>query len=100
MTAYEDSAGSLGSGQHRFPDVDLRLQDLVLDSPDIFGFLTNLAVMAASHLSTPGNPVHAGVTVVRHKRPQAMASSDAEARALDELQNGLGMAPPQLRILA
>lgn len=93
MTAYEDSAGSLDSGQHGLPDVDMRLQDLVLDSPDISGFLTELAVMAASHLSTPGNPVHAGVTVVRHKRPQAMASSDAEARALDELQNGFGDGP-------
>ena len=93
MTAYEDSAGSLGSGQHRFPDVDLRLQDLVLDSPDIFGFLTDLAVVAASHLSTTDNPVHSGVTVIRHKRPEAVATSDAEARALDELQNGFGDGP-------
>lgn len=71
----------------------MRLQELVLNSQDIVEFLADLAVLAASRLSTPGNRIHCGVTVVRHKRPEAVASSDAEARALDELQNGFGDGP-------
>ena len=92
MTAYGHRT-SFGSGQHEFPDVDMRLQELVLDSRDIAGFLTDLSVVAASRLSTQGNPVHCGVTVIRHKRPEAVASSDAEAHSLDELQNGYGDGP-------
>lgn len=74
-------------------EIDVTLQELVLDSQDIAGFLTDLAVHAAARLSTPECKVHAGVTVIRHKRPKAVASSDAEARALDELQNGFGVGP-------
>ena len=69
------------------------LQQLVLESQDIKGFLTELAVLASLRLSSPGNTIHSGVTVIRHKRPQAVASSDAAARALDELQNGFGQGP-------
>jgi GAF domain-containing protein len=75
------------------PDLDMHLQELVLDSPDIAGFLADLAVIAAARLSTPAHPVHAGVTVMRHKRPHAVASSDAHAQMLDELQNGFGDGP-------
>ncbi|RKO20948.1 ANTAR domain-containing protein [Pseudarthrobacter phenanthrenivorans] len=73
--------------------LDTRLQELVLDSRDVAAFLTDLAVIAAARLSIPSHPVHAGVTVIRHKRPQAVASSDAQARALDETQNGFGDGP-------
>ncbi len=93
MTAHGHSTDGYGSGRHEFPDVDLRLQDMVLDSRDIAEFLNDLAVVAASRLSTPGNPVLCGVTVIRHKRPEAVASSDSEAHSLDELQNGFGDGP-------
>jgi GAF domain-containing protein len=93
MTFYKETPGSVDAGQYEYRDVESRLQHLVLGSQDIVSFLTELAVIAASQLSTPGNPVHAGVTVIRHKRPEAVASSDAEARALDELQNGFGDGP-------
>jgi GAF domain-containing protein len=66
---------------------------MVLQSRDIKAFLTGLAVLAASRLAVPGNTVHAGVTVLRSKRPEAFAASDASARALDELQNGFGDGP-------
>ena len=92
MTAPDGAAGSTPVTPNS-ADMDLRLQELVLDSHDIIGFLTDLAVVAAARLSTPEIPVHAGVTVIRHKRPEAVASSDAEARALDELQNGFGDGP-------
>jgi len=72
---------------------ELSLQQLVLESPDIKAFLTELAILASTRLSGPGNTIHSGVTVLRHKRPQAVAASDAAARALDELQNGFGQGP-------
>ena len=86
-------------GPPRKPDgqaatsTDISLQELVLDSRDIQAFLADLAVLAASRLSTPGNTVHSGVTVLRHRKPEAVAASDAAAKALDELQNGFGQGP-------
>lgn len=72
---------------------ELSLQQLVLESPDIKAFLTELAMLASTRLSVPGNTIHSGVTVLRHKRPQAVAASDPAAWALDELQNGFGQGP-------
>lgn len=69
------------------------LQQLVLENPDIHAFLGELAVLASTRLSAPGNSIHSGVTVLRHKRPEAVAASDAAAKALDELQNGFGEGP-------
>ncbi|TLM82781.1 GAF and ANTAR domain-containing protein [Pseudarthrobacter sp. NamE2] len=66
---------------------------MVLESRDIRDFLVELAVLAASRLSVPGNTIHAGVTVLRRKRAEAVAASDAPARALDEMQNGFGDGP-------
>lgn len=77
----------------RDPDTLTQLQELVLGSQDIAGFLTDLAVVAAARLSSQENRVHAGVSVIRHKRPEAVASSDPAAHALDELQNGFGDGP-------
>ncbi|MGN7150898.1 ANTAR domain-containing protein [Arthrobacter sp. SAFR-179] len=74
-------------------DSEQSFQRLVLESRDVRDFLAELAVRAASRLSSPGNKVHSGVTVIRHRRPQAVAASDAAARALDELQNGFGDGP-------
>ncbi|MDQ0662881.1 GAF domain-containing protein [Arthrobacter ulcerisalmonis] len=74
-------------------DTEPSFQLLVLESRDIRGFLTELAVRAASRLSVPGNTIHSGVTVLRHRRPEAVAASDAAAKALDELQNGFGDGP-------
>lgn len=73
--------------------MELSLQQLVLESQDIRVFLTELAVLASTRLSSAGNTIHSGVTVLRHKRPEAVAASDAAARALDELQNGFGQGP-------
>lgn len=74
-------------------ETDISLQHLVLESPDIAAFLVELAMVAASRLSKPGNSIHSGVTVMRNRKPQAVAASDAAATALDELQNGLGQGP-------
>ncbi|MGN8131816.1 GAF and ANTAR domain-containing protein [Paenarthrobacter sp. 22069] len=72
---------------------EFSLQLMLLESRDIAAFLDELAVLAAYRLSTPGNTIHAGVTVLRHKRPRAVAASDPHAMALDELQNGFGEGP-------
>lgn len=82
-TAHDASAGR---DEHR-------LLELVLDSPEITSFLTELAIMTASCLSTQDNLIECGVTVVREKKPAAVASSDARAASLDELQNGFGEGP-------
>ena len=82
-TAHDGPAG----------DDEHRLLELVLDSPEITSFLTELAIMTASCLSTQDNLIECGVTVVREKRPAAAACSDARAASLDELQNGFGEGP-------
>ncbi|MDQ0921960.1 hypothetical protein QF038_000468 [Pseudarthrobacter sp. W1I19] len=92
MTNQESGAGNFSivpqAAPVPVPDVETRLKELVLNSKDVAGFLTDLALIAAARLSSPGNRIHSGVTVMRRKRPQVVASSDAAARALDELQNG------------
>lgn len=97
MTAQDSSAGSFDAAAREVPQtashIELRLQELVLDSRDVVAFLTDLAVVASSRLSSPGNRIHSGVTVIRRKRAEAVASSDAAAHALDELQNGFGDGP-------
>lgn len=75
------------------PEDEHRLLELVLDSPEIASFLTELAIMTASCLSSRGNYVECGVTVLRDKRPAVVASSDARAASLDEIQNGFGDGP-------
>lgn len=72
---------------------DHRLLELVLDSPEIASFLTELAIMTASCLSSQDNLVECGVTVLRNKRPAVVASSEARAASLDEIQNGFGDGP-------
>lgn len=74
-------------------DTDLTLQEMVLQSRDINDFLAELAALAASRLSAPGNTIQAGVTVLRRKRPETAAGSDASAGALDEMQIDFGDGP-------
>lgn len=63
-----------------------RLDEFVLASSQVNEFLHDLAIFAANDLSEPGSPVSCGVTLVRHKKPTTVASSDDRARAMDELQ--------------
>ncbi|TQJ33962.1 GAF and ANTAR domain-containing protein [Arthrobacter sp. SLBN-122] len=74
-------------------DSEQSFQRLVLESRDVRDFLAELAVRAASRLSVRGNTIHSGVTVIRRRKPQAVAASEAAARVLDELQNGFGDGP-------
>lgn len=93
VTNLEPTAGSFGALPQKATDMEQRLKELVLDSRDVVSFLTELTLLASSRLSAPGNRIHSGVTVIRRKRPEAVASNDAAARALDEIQNGFRDGP-------
>lgn len=69
------------------------LQDLVLGSSHVEDFLHKLAVLAASELSSPGQEVFCGITLIRRKKAATIASSDDHARAIDEIQYGLNDGP-------
>lgn len=69
------------------------LQDLLAGSTDVHEFLSDLAKLTARKLSESGNPISCGVTVIRRKRPIAVANNDARARKLDDLQNSCGDGP-------
>lgn len=69
------------------------LQDLVLDSGDVEQFLENLAALAVAQLSTPDNDVLCGVTLLRPRKAETVASSSEPARKLDELQYNFGDGP-------
>jgi GAF domain-containing protein len=85
-----DGVEQAGTG---LQDFVLLLQDLVLESSDVRNFLTEMATVIAGQLSRAGNRMSCGMTVVRHKRPVAVASSDALAQNMDELQNSFGDGP-------
>jgi GAF domain-containing protein len=90
----ESRAIHYGSGPTDSPeDFALQMQDLILDSSDVRDFLTDMAAIIATRLSHRGNQISCGITVIRHKRPTTVASSDSRARSLDELQNSFGDGP-------
>ncbi|MFC8039813.1 GAF and ANTAR domain-containing protein [Paenarthrobacter sp. NPDC057355] len=70
-----------------------RIQDLLIKNADIPCFLDELVDMTADELTTSANPVACGMTVMRQKRPVAVADSSPLARQLDEIQNRLGDGP-------
>jgi GAF domain-containing protein len=68
------------------------LQDMVLESADVEALLNELATFSASSLSHNGDLL-CGVTLMRHKKPTTVATSDSRIPALDELQYGYGDGP-------
>ena len=63
-----------------------QLDELVLASSHVGEFLHELAVLAAAELSHVDSEVPCGITLVRHKKADTVASSDERARAMDEVQ--------------
>jgi len=84
--APDDSAENL-------TDFLLHLQDLLVENTDIRDFLQDLASMTARKLTRNSNTVACGVTVIREKKPVAVADSDPLARRLDDIQNSFGDGP-------
>jgi transcriptional regulator with GAF, ATPase, and Fis domain len=69
------------------------LQDLVLDGEDVDHFLHKLARVAAGHLSRPDHEVFCGVTLLRPRQAETLASSSPSALTLDEIQYAYGDGP-------
>jgi GAF domain-containing protein len=69
------------------------LQDLVLRTSDASEFLNELAVFTASTFSAPGHEVFCGVTLLRPRKAETVASSSDEAQHLDEVQYRFGDGP-------
>lgn len=71
-----------------------QLQDLVIDSEDVSGFLEDLAVFTASSVSAArGQDVLCGITLSRRRRSMTVAGSSHEARLIDEVQQAYGDGP-------
>jgi GAF domain-containing protein len=66
------------------------LQEILLATEDIDGFLTEVARLAVSVL--PGD-LFCGITLRRDRRAITVASSDVRASQLDEIQYGHGTGP-------
>ncbi|MFJ5957497.1 ANTAR domain-containing protein [Paenarthrobacter sp. NPDC092416] len=62
------------------------IQDLLLDTPDVEAFLTELAKHSAAMFSSPAGDVFCGITLLRHRAAATVASSGERALMLDELQ--------------
>ncbi len=74
-------------------EVSNLLQEMVLESADVQGFLTGLAQLAATHLNGPDEEVFCGITLLRPRRAETVAASSDRARAMDELQYPFGDGP-------
>lgn len=71
-----------------------QLQDLVIDSDDVSGFLEDLAVFSAAAVSEArGQEILCGITLSRRRRSMTIAGSSREARLVDEVQQAYGDGP-------
>ncbi|MFJ4210076.1 GAF and ANTAR domain-containing protein [Paenarthrobacter sp. NPDC089675] len=71
-----------------------QLQDLVIDSEDVGGFLGDLAVFSAESVSAAaGLKVLCGITLSRRRKSLTVAGSSHEARLIDEVQQAYGDGP-------
>jgi GAF domain-containing protein len=81
-----NTSADVGAGANTQVSVQGMLQDMVLESSDVEGFLTNLAKLAAGRFSTPDTEVLAAVTLLRPRTKATVASSNEHAQKLDEVQ--------------
>jgi GAF domain-containing protein len=86
----EPGPGSLDRTRRAVPGL---LQDMVLDSPDVEGFLADLASLAADHFTGTGQQVFCGITLLRPRKTHTVASSSAQALRMDEVQYAFGDGP-------
>jgi hypothetical protein len=67
-------------------DITRHIQDLVLNSTDLFGFLENLSVFCADELARFSGDVSCGITVLRPSGAPVMGGSDERSRSLEDEQ--------------
>jgi len=70
-----------------------RLQDLLLESEDIAGFLNEFTRTLAESLARSEGEVWCAVTLLRERKAGTVASSSKHAEALDEIQYPIGNGP-------
>ncbi|MGX9898849.1 GAF domain-containing protein [Arthrobacter sp. SA17] len=71
-----------------------RLQDLVIDSPDVSSFLAELCELSAASLSeSMGLEVTCAITLQRRHRTSTAGWSSEASRACDEIQHNFGEGP-------
>lgn len=71
-----------------------RLQDLVIDSPDVGSFLVELCELSAASLSESlALEVTCAITLQRRHRTSTAGWSSAASRACDEIQHNFGEGP-------
>ncbi len=73
--------------------LDVYLQEMVLESPDVKAFLTDLASLAAASIADVDPEMLCGVTVIRRKKPVTVAGNNDTAYRFDQLQNSFGDGP-------
>lgn len=85
---------ALDTTDHGFAAAAGQLHDLVIDSQDVSGFLSELCEFSAkSFSSSMGMEVVCAVTLHRHRRLNTAAWSSPDARRFDEIQHGFGEGP-------
>lgn len=73
--------------------VAAHLQATILDSTDVHGFLVEVVADAVQMLALGGEQASCGITLVTKQRTALVASSDAQARHMDETQHKIGTGP-------
>ena len=80
--------------EHTTPDTSVEgLTDLLLESPDLTGFLDEFTTLIADTLAGDGKEVWCAVTLLRDKHAATVASSSPRAAARDEIQLPFGDGP-------
>ncbi len=69
------------------------LQDMVLDSDDVQEFLDGLVTVASTAFTGTHGDVFCGVTLLRPRSMTTVASSNEQARVMDEVQYGFDDGP-------
>lgn len=73
--------------------VAAHLQASILDSTDVNGFLVEVVSNAAKTIAYEGENASCGITLITRERMVSVASSDTQARYMDESQHKVGTGP-------
>lgn len=91
---FASNRGAIMSGVRLGQYLAERLQDLVLENPDVQDFLQELAVFSAGFIrKATGQPILCTVTLVRERRPMTGAGSCPDGERLAEIQESAGQSP-------
>jgi hypothetical protein len=85
--------GMFMSGQPDHRSIIDGVQDLLLGGTEVKDFLHDLAEYAATSLSSPGNEIYCGITLLRDRSAATVASNGKKARSLDEIQYKFDQGP-------